>query len=284
MRIGEHQPRTVVFVGTEAGGRFIPLGTGFLVSIVHREIEFVFLATAAHVVDSVMGSEFSVRANRKAGGCDTVKIRKTTAILHSDHSNDLVIFPSGLRPDIYDIASVALDPARVADYREKWQPFLGDEVVAIGLYTSHYGYEKNVPVVRIGHIAAMPDEPVMTDVGSARGYLVEMRSIGGLSGSPVYSNPPEVVVIEGQIAYRDLPLHVPIGMMVGYHVVETAEDQISVPKVQGDKGEGSPKKTPDELHTGFAVVIPIERVIELMEGEIVTRACEEVAERHYAKD
>ena len=44
----------------------------------------------------------------------------------------------------------------------------------------------NLPIVRLGAIAAMPGEYIKTDWGCLRAYLIEARSIGGLSGSPVF--------------------------------------------------------------------------------------------------
>jgi len=65
---------------------------------------------------------------------------------------------------------------------------LGDETFAIGLFRSHYGQQRNMPVIRVGNIAAMPEEPIAAKYGKdfIEGYLVEMRSIAGLSGSPVF--------------------------------------------------------------------------------------------------
>jgi hypothetical protein len=40
---------------------------------------------------------------------------------------------------------------------------LGQEVAIIGLFRNHRGHERNEPIVRIGHIAAMPDDPVRTE-------------------------------------------------------------------------------------------------------------------------
>ena len=36
------------------------------------------------------------------------------------------------------------------------------------------------------NIAMIPDEPVTTSLGDIKAYLVEARSIGGLSGSPAF--------------------------------------------------------------------------------------------------
>ncbi len=57
-----------------------------------------------------------------------------------------------------------------------------------GLFTEHYGNQQNLPIVRSGIIAAMPTEPLEDTTTGLEyyAYLAEVRSIGGLSGSPVF--------------------------------------------------------------------------------------------------
>jgi hypothetical protein len=63
---------------------------------------------------------------------------------------------------------------------------LGASLFIPGLFVSHQGTKRNVPIVRTGTIAAMPEEPIETEaMGKMPAYLVESRSVGGLSGSPV---------------------------------------------------------------------------------------------------
>src|SRR5206468_3965471 len=57
-----------------------------------------------------------------------------------------------------------------------------------GLFTQRHGTQKNIPIVRIANIAAMPEEPLQDENSGKEysAYLIEARSIGGLSGSPVF--------------------------------------------------------------------------------------------------
>jgi hypothetical protein len=53
--------------------------------------------------------------------------------------------------------------------------------------------------------------------------------------------------------------------LVGYHVLESNEDQIVAPR-QGQEPLDAPAELPlDQRNTGFGVVIPIERVLEVLE-------------------
>jgi len=75
----------------------------------------------------------------------------------------------------------------------------GDEVFIAGLFTKITETSKNIPIVRIGNLAMMPGEKIpFKDGRLIDAYLVESRSLGGLSGSPVFVRP--TVNIDGQSA------------------------------------------------------------------------------------
>src|SRR5208282_1267375 len=65
---------------------------------------------------------------------------------------------------------------------------IGDDTVLVGRLIGHDGKLRNVPTIRAGIIAQMPDfdNPVETEVGAQEAYLVETRPISGYSGSPVF--------------------------------------------------------------------------------------------------
>jgi len=268
MQIDDTIRKNVVFIGIESDGQFTPLGTGSLGGIRVDGTDFLFLVTANHVVDSIAGEEIFVRLNRKSGGCDTLKYPKSRRMPHPNLANDVAVFNVTLDPAVYDFQLISLDRQQCEkDRREFWEPGTGDEVVAIGLYTSHYGLTKNIPVVRVGHIAALPDESVRTEFGYVAAYLIETKSIAGLSGSPVFLSVPQIKISDGDLMISKQKTHPIIGVLVGYHVVETKEDQIAVPQFQQNNGSkaASAERGVDERNTGFAVVIPIERIFDILE-------------------
>jgi hypothetical protein len=64
---------------------------------------------------------------------------------------------------------------------------VGDEVFLTGLFTEVCETTSNIPIVRIGNLAMVPGERIpFKDGRLIEAYLVESRSIGGLSGSPVF--------------------------------------------------------------------------------------------------
>lgn len=150
----------------------------------------------------------------------------------------------------------------------------GDPVCAVGLYTSHYGRLSNSPVVRTGHVAAVAGEPVQSGRGYASAHLIELRTIAGLSGSPVFQTTFPVRIHNGQLYQRneDESHGTILGMLIGYHVVETSEDQIQVAPSNNEADNAQHPLSIDERNTGFGVVIPIERVCDILESEGVQLA------------
>jgi hypothetical protein len=66
---------------------------------------------------------------------------------------------------------------------------IGDEVFMVGRFMSHDGKQKNSPSLRWGHISTIPDKPVYhpsNKSGHQESFLVEIHSISGYSGSPVF--------------------------------------------------------------------------------------------------
>lgn len=273
MRLEPNLLKCVVFIGHETPAGFVPCGTGFIIQHIYDSVSFHFLATAAHVIRDFAGDTFSVRINRMDGRSECIKVKKGSELKHPDAAADLAVFgiPVAITPDVHDITSVDVGRQTRDQEREIVGGIhVGDEVCAIGLYTSHHGAIRNAPVARTGHIAALPGEPVRVLGGlHVEAYLIELRTIAGLSGSPVfYLMPPVRVMPNGgvQAIQKDKSPGVPLGVLVGYHVVESKEDQIQVPRFGHVEAAASGNdQSIDERNTGFGVVVPIERLDEIFE-------------------
>lgn len=277
MRIDPTTSRSVAYVGAYINRSFLPTGTGFLAGVRYRDRDFFFLVTADHVLDLVEGDSVYVRVNLRSGVAgEPLPFLKSSKVPGIDSKLDLAIFPVGSLNDLHDAEGILLDRAHYNSLlSEVWRPSLGDEIATVGLYTSHYGTLKNIPVVRIGHIAMLPDEPVMSTRGYVQAYLVEVRSLMGLSGSPVFVNIPETRVVEARLELRGGDRSaICIGMMLGYHLSASAEDQIIVP-ASSKLMEGTNEPSLDERNTGFGVVLPIERLFEVMESNAMRRAMDD---------
>jgi hypothetical protein len=81
----------------------------------------------------------------------------------------------------------------------------GDEAFIVGRFINHEGKQQNLPTVRFGCLAQMPVEPIRQEDGfEQESFLVEARSIGGYSGSPVFLYIPGGSYREG-VADWNLP-------------------------------------------------------------------------------
>jgi hypothetical protein len=68
---------------------------------------------------------------------------------------------------------------------------IGDDTFCVGRFIGHEGRQRNLPVVRFGHIAMMPHESIeVRGVGAQNVFLIESRIIQGYSGSPVFLSIP----------------------------------------------------------------------------------------------
>ena len=200
MRIPDEILKSVCFLCVPKGKSTDALsfqygGTAFFVSVPYgsdKRAHHVYLVTAKHNVEkaSNLGYQLHARLNTKEGGIGFVPL-PAEWFYPENPAEDVAVLPfptpwdvdkpadidiKAFNPDIF-----ALNPAI-----ENQAIGIGDEIMVIGLFSQRYGTTRNHPIVRSGIISAMPGEPLIDDSGYDYDiYLAEVRSIGGLSGSPV---------------------------------------------------------------------------------------------------
>lgn len=291
MHVADSVRRCVVFIGHYGvNGNFIPDGTGFVVMMTAYEFGMPYVVTAKHVLDQAAGPDESrdiqIRVNTKAGPVDYISTKPRSWHSHPEHVQ------SGRHRKYVDVGVYSL-----ADYKN-WSRLdlekysfscvfeneiltdkviagesinTGDEVAIPGLFLSHFGTDKNIPIVRIGNIAAMPDEPLPTSYGLMDGYLIEMRSIGGISGSPVMLNmtlrPPvkrsAPLPLRGQIQ----PYYL-IGLVHGHYTITTQEEWV----FKTDQNVG-------DINAGVAIVVPVSKILETINQPNVFGEAQEMAKK-----
>jgi hypothetical protein len=207
MRVPDEIRKSVLFIGTlenpddpkwRATGYFLAVPDSIISGnttvgqfLVTHSYPFRFLATARHVAEQLEGEDFVLRVNKRDGGvaiihghADTKWWYHPTDKEHVDAA--LTLFqPSELEG--FDIFTVHLN--LFADEQRIGELDIGpgDEVFIAGLFTKITTTAQNVPIVRIGNLAMMPGERIPFKDGKLiDAYLIESRSLGGLSGSPVF--------------------------------------------------------------------------------------------------
>jgi hypothetical protein len=278
MRVTDLMEKGVVFIGHNGlSGDFIADGTGFVLMFEAYGFAFPYVVTAKHVVDQAAGrktpqKDVLIRFNLKVGGVDYLKTALSSWHTHPDHlekggkPNYIDVAAFGLcdyehwaKSDIdkYDFSYLMEADICTNEIIQKYNIGLGDEVVIPGLFHSHIGTQRNVPIVRTGNIAAMRGEPVPTSNGLADAYLVEMRSVGGISGSPVLTHMairPDEMHPESENPTRiekSKKTHFLLGIIQGHYTITTQDEWIfKTDQLVGD------------INAGVAVVIPSSKIVE----------------------
>ena len=225
--------------------------------------EQVFLITAKHVIDGVrrLGlDEIYVRVNLKSGEAAWLKCEGEWFFHPESESVDLALLRAGIPAELDHLAiphSLCVTEETLATH----EVGLGDEVFVVGLFRHHSGNSKNIPIVRVGNLAAMTEERVVTQhFGPMDAYLIEARSIGGLSGSAVFLNLGVVRHVGGQVKHaQGGPIFFLLGLIHGHYDVPS----LSIDSSELDDGSGL---TTEKINTGMAIVVPTHKIFEALES------------------
>lgn len=289
----------VCFVYGKFGGTMQPVGTAFFVAIPVGANQTAIVVTDLHVIADIEEKSDDktavLRVNTRDGESVLISI-PPAAWTKPDQSieiMDLCFCPMPIpwnHPNI-DYKMLTREQAATAEIMEAEELGVGNEVAFAGLFVNHYGRRRNEPIVRFGNIAKMPGEPVRTRHGDIEAYLVESRSVGGLSGSPVFV---DVGLVRGREENRirrrtgDSPAMYLMGVMQGHWAAP-----IEIPRVN-PKEETANLETADAANTqppqldsiditseyvnmGIAVVTPIDKLFQLIEQSAFRRSLDEAA-------
>lgn len=282
MYVPDEVRKCVVFVGYKSrDGAYQLAGTGFFISRHSELVEdfgFTYLVTAKHVIDGIrdkLGDKVCIRINTNAGNARWVEVDISLWAFHPDDSEiDIAVLPCNI-PDEFDHLSFSIKSFVTGRLITQIPIGIGDEVFLTGLFANHHGNTRNIPILRIGNIAAMPEEPVQTGYGLIDAYLIEARSMGGISGSPVFVNidmvriakiRPELKGQFGSVIYL-------LGLMHGHWDLPVTElDQIVE--------DGGKSKS---VNMGIAIVIPTSKILEVIDQSMIKKKEQDAVERERKK-
>jgi hypothetical protein len=197
LRVADLNLRCVGFVAEAVGGTASDeerdlKGTGFFVGVpsaVHQNKNFLYFVTAKHLIADLKDRIDRVRVvvNKTGGGTASITMIDGRWWFHpNDPTTDVAILACK-RPyidvDVYVLTKEFLTPELI----KQKNIGIGDEVFLTGLFDYATSPKRIMPIVRYGNIAMLPTEQIQTELGFADVYLVEARSAGGISGSPVFA-------------------------------------------------------------------------------------------------
>jgi hypothetical protein len=271
MRVPDEILKCVVFLGVDHGAETKYVGTAFFVQMEEKENEgtfrFTYLITANHVAEALEGVPFKIRVNTKAGDFKEIQANESGNLKWYQHRLGKIVdvaacsweFPSR---DL-DALAFGTNVFLTDDKPESKLIGVGDEVLITGLFTLVTGKSRNIPIVRIGNLSMSPREAIVpTKLGDIEAYIIEARSIGGLSGSPVFIR--QTIDLHGAFKWgTNIPstLHTYsnaihfLGLVHGHWDIEAAK--INDPTIEPQE-EG--------INMGLAIVVPASQILELLNG------------------
>lgn len=260
----------VVFVGYEdSAGKEHFAGTAFWISRpgpedIKERFRTTYLVTAAHVLENIQKNtspnyqRIRIRVNAWIGGQRWEDTPLCYWKVHPDPAADIAVF------------KMPLDQKKVDHFAWPVEAFVneqstkedggrrighGDDVFVAGLFSRHQGKFRNVPIVRMANIAALTGEPIEGCGGlPLQAYLVESRSIGGLSGSPVFYDIyalKEAFIGESRMVTTPIKFRL-LGVMHGHF--ECSDIELDTITEDANKEK--------RINSGIAIVIPAQRVVE----------------------
>jgi hypothetical protein len=273
MRVPEFVLKSVALVGTACGPKTSKSditdisGTGFVVGVPSRVItgyRFWYFITAKHIIDKIVGgNDVPVMiANSESG----LEIMAGTMGEWRYHPSDLSCDVAARAFDWtqrLELLAIEAEHLLTTPRIEQLQIGIGNEIFMPGLFAPAANFERLHPIIRYGNIAMLPPEPIQTRKGAFTDlYLMEVRSIGGLSGAPVFvrqtvSYGPAGVKDHADWIYGTGGRHYLLGMARSHWDIEESDINKYFPAyTDSEKGKG--------VNMGIGIVTPSYKIIETL--------------------
>jgi hypothetical protein len=270
MQVPEPLLKSVCFIrGYRPGGDRI--GTAFLVGVpfVEGELDgdhFVYVVTARHNIKPVdkkgAFKKIKLWLNTTDGRSEEVDVSELPWRYYNDA--DVAVLWFAPPQKTFDYVPWAKAEPATKEFLHTHYQGVGAEVLIAGLLTNIPGRPQLQPIVRVGNIAGFPASPVLLATGREEAILVEVRSMGGLSGSPVFVHFPETLRDEeGNLRQLEAAdgkwgpggANYLMGVMHGF--IKTSS------------------KSPDQIHAsashplnaGITAVVPIQKAYDLIDAK-----------------
>jgi hypothetical protein len=143
----------------------------------------------------------------------------------------------------------------------------GDDVFIAGLFNRLRGQSRNLPLVRMGNVAMIPDPGELVPgvkigqnrVADVEAYLIEARSLGGLSGSPVFVR--TTVSQETMVTTRDGPPKKTECLVLGpFFLLGLINSHWDIDPLEKNDPDLRGGNKPQAVNLGIAVVIPAKKI------------------------
>ena len=291
MRIPHETLDAVCFLGVnltsgEHAGKFYAFGTGFFVGVEHSGFPFTYLVTARHVLDEAKRSNFDnslARVNTVDGGAQLIDLGPNSRwAMFTNEAIDVAVLPlPNLDTNVFGHRLISSTTFADSAAINSCGIGAGDDLFTVGLFVLRSGKQRNIPIVRTGVIAAMPyqNEPFTRKGGTYHAYLAEMRSIGGLSGSPVFVYLDSTRIVKAPFPEGSEIAIFCLGLIRGHwDLKRELSDSVEIEDVQMGYSKG------EDLNVGIALVTPIHYVAGIINSKELKDMRDKIVQQYEEKN
>lgn len=267
MIVPDEVRKCVAFVGLQmADESFRLCGTAFFFGLddASNRITEMWAVTAKHVIDGIRNKGLNktfLRLNTDSGEAIWAEAPIEEWFCHpTDASIDVAVLRLGM-PNGADHRVLPLSLCATDEQMKEHEIGVGDEVFVTGLFRHHHGTKRYIPIVRVGNLACLTEERVVTQgFGEMDAYPVEARSIGGLSGSPVFVNLGSMRSKSGGLTIgAGGPRFLLFGLIHGHYDVDASElDELDQDTIVSSQRE--------HVNTGIAIVVPFNSFFSVVQA------------------
>lgn len=279
MLIDEQFRKSVALLTVDIGSRRTAAGTGALVGIpIGGDYWVNYLVTALHVIHGSrkygpLNLRLNVRPEHVAPGAlgfADIPIALEAWIEHP--TTDVAIAQLPGFTEKVDCKVIPHEMIASNEYVATQKVGVGDAVFFAGLFSQHPGQQRFQPIIRFGTISMMPHEKITTQIiqgvnTQVDAYLVEARSWGGHSGSPMFIYyPPDREPGRLQVGATAPAL---LGIVSGHYRIPNEPEAL---RDSLDSTQGS-------ANSGIAAVIPAQAILDLLNGDELVEKREKAKEQ-----
>ncbi|MBL6946690.1 MAG: hypothetical protein ISR47_08625 [Rhodospirillales bacterium] len=230
---------------------------------------YYYAVTNWHNIFSGRGAPV-IRVNTKDGNSDIFELDHLDWIFKPSW-HDLAIADVTLDLNKHNVSFVGADFMATREELSEFGIGLGADIFMVGRFMDHDGDTLNIPAVRFGNIAVMP-QPIKQTTGAEGlpSYILDLHSRTGYSGSPVFvfhhqtkiSGKGTLSIAQGQQWIRLLGVH------WGQFPERWEIDSRYAPVVKRNSDAEAVRELNAEYVKGFSgmtLAIPAEAIMELLE-------------------
>lgn len=241
----------------------VPMGTVFFLTVPHGQGHYAYMVTCRHLIEPDRVGVYPplfVRVNLIDGTFKDIPISRDEWI--KSETSDIAIAPMRLDPKVYRYFCYPILEVQGWSFR---QPVPGDQIFMTGLFVSKPGENSVQALVRSGTVARENvREDIEVDLSTSKRlnatvHLIEARSWGGESGSPVFSYRQKTEMRH--------PFPVPPPYIMDQPTIQTHYEPQMMGMLQGHYHVPGHNYENETANSGIAIVVPVQQILGMLKDD-----------------